>query len=403
MLNPHMSRAGMGSRIALIVALFGAALEGRSPADDADAAPKVSRDQVGGADRIVATELPPAVMDALRAAELDADQWRRVLAVHVDGAGDESLPAMLGESRLEGERILFEPRFPLQAGLTYRVEIDLSHMPGGSVKSSPIVLRLSIPEAPAGPVTKIVQVYPTRATLPENQLKFYVQFSGPMRRGEAYRRVRLFDETRGAEVEYPFLELGEELWSPDGTRFTLFFDPGRIKRGLRPREEVGPSLEAGHAYTLTFDAAWQDASGRPLADGVRKRFKVGPPDDTQPDVQRWTVDAPRAQTVDPLVVTFDEPFDRGMLERVLVVRTAGGDEVRGAVTIDREETRWSFIPVQVWVAGSHEITIDAGLEDLAGNSLARPFEVDVLRPIEREIARETVTVPFTVGTAKDAK
>jgi hypothetical protein len=47
--------------------------------------------------------------------------------------------------------------------------------------------------------------------------------------------------------------------------------------------------------------------------------------------------------------------------------------------------------------------IDAALEDLAGNSLARPFEVDVVRPIEREVVKQTVRVPFTVQTAKDAK
>ena len=49
-------------------------------------------------------------------------------------------------------------------------------------------------------------------------------------------------------MDAPFLELDEELWSPDGTRFTLVFDPGRIKRGLKPREEAGPILEAGKSY-----------------------------------------------------------------------------------------------------------------------------------------------------------
>ena len=38
----------------------------------------------------------------------------------------------------------------------------------------------------------------------------------------------------GQAVADPFLELDEELWSTDGRRFTLLFDPGRIKRGLKP-------------------------------------------------------------------------------------------------------------------------------------------------------------------------
>ncbi len=310
---------------------------------------------------------------------------------------------MLGTARVDGERIVFEPRFRLQPGLTYHVELDPSRVPGIENPGPKRTATVTIPAAPQGPPTKVVAVYPARSTLPENQLKFYVEFSGPMRRGEAYRQFRLFDETLKAEVEFPFLELGEELWSPDGTRFTLFFDPGRIKRGLKPREEAGPSLIEGHAYTLSIDAAWRDVEGRPLVQGFRKSFKVSPPDDLQPDVKRWNIAPPRAGLRAPLVVTFDEPLDRGMVERVLVVQDAAADEIIGAVAVDRDETRWQFTPEGAWKAGEHQIVIDAALEDLAGNSLARPFEVDVVRPIERDVVKQTVRVPFTVETAKDAK
>ena len=87
----------------------------------------------------------------------------------------------------------------------------------------------------------------------------------------------------------PFLELDEELWSPDGTRFTLLFDPGRVKRGLKPREELGPVLEAGKSYSLVIDRDWLDASGNSLKAGFRKTFRVGPPDETSPDPKTWTV------------------------------------------------------------------------------------------------------------------
>ena len=61
-------------------------------------------------------------------------------------------------------------------------------------------------------------------------------------------------------MDAPFLELDEELWSPDGDSLHLVFDPGRIKRGLKPREEVGPVLEAGKSYSLVIDREWVDAS-----------------------------------------------------------------------------------------------------------------------------------------------
>ena len=45
------------------------------------------------------------------------------------------------------------------------------------------------------------------------------------------------------------------------TRFTLLFDPGRIKRGLKPAQRrVGPVLEEGKSYTLVIDRGWTDAA-----------------------------------------------------------------------------------------------------------------------------------------------
>ena len=75
------------------------------------------------------------------------------------------------------------------------------------------------------------QVYPSADRLPENQLKFYLHFSAPMSQGDCYRHIKLLD-ARGKAVDLPFLELDQELWDPTGTRFTLFFDPWRIKRAI---------------------------------------------------------------------------------------------------------------------------------------------------------------------------
>src|SRR5437762_8966838 len=98
-----------------------------------------------------------------------------------------------------------------------------------------------------------------------------------MRRGHIYEHIRLLDHA-GKDVELPFLEINEELWNPDMTRLTLFIDPGRIKRGVKPLEEVGPALENGKRFTLSIDSAWQDAQGQPLKAGFQKTFRVGPTD-----------------------------------------------------------------------------------------------------------------------------
>jgi hypothetical protein len=41
------------------------------------------------------------------------------------------------------------------------------------------------------------------------------------------------------------------------------------------------------------------------------------------------------------------------------------------------ERSWSFTPEQSWRAASYTLVTDANLEDLAGNTPAKPFEVDL--------------------------
>lgn len=296
------------------------------------------------------------------------------LQVFVEGS---DVP-LLGETRREGADLVFAPRFPFKPGVRYRVVVD------GAARA------FALPAPPPGPSTELVTVYPTSDVLPENQLKFYLQFSAPMARGEAYRRVALLEGGR-RKVELPFLEIGEELWDRSGTRLTLLFDPGRIKSGLKPREEEGPALENGKSYVLVVDAGWLDAAGRPLKAEHRKAFRVGPADETQPDPKRWALDVPRAGTSDPLALRFDEPLDAGLLARVLAV-----EGLDGRVEIDQGETRWRFFPAAPWKAGAHAVVVDVILEDRAGNNLERPFEVDVVRPVEPRLSSTLLRLPFRV-------
>src|SRR5262249_10500189 len=157
-------------------------------------------------------------------------------------------------------------------GMRYRVVVardQLSRNAGASRED--ISLEFATAEPPAAPPTEVARIYPTTDRLPENQLKFYIHFSAPMSRGEAYRRIHLLDAD-GIEMKDVFLELGEELWDPPMQRLTLLCDPARVKRGLRPREELGPVLEAGKDYSLVVDRQWRDANGHELATGARKSF-----------------------------------------------------------------------------------------------------------------------------------
>ena len=68
----------------------------------------------------------------------------------------------------------------------------------------------------------------------------------------------------------------------------------------------------------------------------------------------------------------------------------------GSTKVGDDETSWSFTPETSWQPGRYSLLVDTRLEDLCGNSIARPFEVDVLRKVERAVKKETVEVPFEV-------
>lgn len=308
---------------------------------------------------------------------LQADRF----AVYVDGV--RGAPAILGSSRIDGGVLIFEPRFPLQPGLRYRAVY-------GTASAT-----FEIPKADLTPTTVVEQVYPSASRLPENQLKFYIHFSAPMSRGEAYRRVRLLDES-GRPVQLPFLELDEELWDREGRRITIFFDPGRVKRGLLPREEVGPPIEAGKQYTLVIDQEWRDAESKPLRTGFQKSFHVGPPDHDPPEPKLWKLQPPQAGTSHPLSVEFPKPMDHALLLSLLDVTDRRGNSVPGSVQVDREETRWLFTPASPWKPGDYFLQAGNTLEDLAGNTLNRPFEVDVFERVQERISRETTRLPFSI-------
>ena len=323
-----------------------------------------------------------------QAARFKMDQWQALFAVYVDsGSIEDDLPPILGSYRIEGEALIFQSRFPLQPGLSYRAVFASA--------SEPVTFRFDIPELEARVSTTVEQVYPSTDRLPENQLKFYLHFSAPMSRGEAYRQIHLLDE-RGDPVDLPFLELDEELWDREGKRLTLLFDPGRIKRDLVPHEEVGTPIKEGKAYTLLIDRDWRDARGKSLKESFRKSFKVVAADREIPDPKSWLITAPQAGSVQPLSVDFPEPMDHGLLSRVLEIMDSQGNIVEGSIQVDRKETRWQLTPHEPWKEGDYSISVETILEDLAGNRIDRLFEVEVLERVEERFTTTAISLPFKI-------
>jgi hypothetical protein len=304
--------------------------------------------------------------------------WSSIFAVY---AAEGDAPPILGSYAIEDSSLVFRPRFPLGAGVRARA---VFHPPHGS----PIQAVFEIPKADLTPSTRVRHVYPSTDVLPDNQLKFYVFFSAPMRRGEAWRHIHLLNQT-GTPVDLPFLE--QELWDRDYQRLTVLFDPGRIKRGLLPLQESGQAIEDGKQYTLVIDRDWQDAGGAPLQEEFRKSFRAGPADRTPPDPAQWRLTAPQAGTSDALVVDLPKPMDYALLLRL--VNVSG---VAGTVTVDRQETQWRFIPSSPWKPGAYSLVVDTALEDLAGNRIGQAFDVDIFENVSEHLSSKTISLPFRI-------
>jgi hypothetical protein len=339
--------------------------------------------------------LSQAALNRLRRDHRTEADWRRlfpVFAEQPDASRDRAhaMPPMAGTWRVTDGHLRFEPRFPPTPGVRYRAE----YRPVGD---KVIVTYFESLPSSTIPTTSVLRVFPSAGVLPENQLKFYVEFSAAMSRGGVYEHVHLRNAA-GQVIDLPFLELDEELWDPSMTRLTLLIDPGRIKRGVKPLEDVGPVFEAGESYALRLDAACRDAGGRPLRATFEKKFRIGPADRVSPDPQRWHIGAPAANTREPLTVDFDESMDQALALRLIGVtaETRVSGAVRGDVTLTSDERRWTLVPDEPWQRGSHQLVVATTIEDLAGNNIGKTFDVDLAANSPRRTTGDTVSVTFEV-------
>ena len=323
------------------------------------------------------------------------DTWEPKLKVYVIQPGSnivEPLP-ILGTYSKTKDGVAFTPRFPFSERMVYRAQFDVP--PIGSAVKQHFTSEWKSSAPPKSPSTVVSQIYPSSDRVPENLLKFYLVFSDSMSGGDVYDHIHLYDENN-QEVELPFLELGQELWDTPMKRLTLFIDPGRIKRGVKPLEDIGPSLVAGHAYKLVVDAEWKDANRLPLVKPFQKSFIVAEPDRTAIDPAQWKKQIPKAGTSSPLIIRFGEPLDVALAQRLIEVRQKEGAPVKGQVKLTDHETEWSFTPDAVWKDGHYVIRATTILEDLAGNNIGKPFEVDVFDSVQRWITEEYVDIPFRI-------
>jgi hypothetical protein len=297
--------------------------------------------------------------------QMPKEGWPGVLVVR---AGDDaSAPAMLGDYESAGGKLIFKPRFLPQPGV--QLHASFTPRPG----AEPLTASFGEPAKAIVPTTRVTHIYPSTDEWPANTLKMYVEFSGPMAKGEAYAHVRILDD-KGAVIEGPFVEISEELWDPSGKRVTLLFDPGRIKRGLVDNETSGPPLMPGRTVTIEIDPSWRDATGAPLVEKVLRTIRITDALRKAIDVKLWRVAPPMAPS-DPLVVIFDRPLDHALALRAISV-VKNDSPVAGEIALEKIESELRFTPSEPWKPGAYTLRVDGVLEDLAGNRPGKLFDVD---------------------------
>lgn len=236
-----------------------------------------------------------------------------------------------------------------------------------------------------------VRIEPTVDVVPANHLKFYLHFPEPMERGDVFRYLRLVridgDGNEVAEVPEPFREV--ELWDESFTRMTLWFHPGRQKPGVNLNVEIGPILEEGKRYRLEVSDDWRTEAGQELDGPTSHVFTAGPLDNEQPDPKNWKLGYAKGSLGKfNASISIGEPLDPESVRK------------RVRILLDGEEVDYRYSEDALYFdpaskdSGRVVVRIDPRVEDLAGNSVVRPFNLDLEKNPELKEKTDSIELSF---------
>ncbi len=319
--------------------------------------------------------VPPGKLNSVQ-----GESWLRLSILDSDTS--KLGPAMFGAYERDDAKLIFRPRFGVEPGRTYRASFGLIE--------GPIVTtdyRSALKNG--GATTVVTKIYPTADALPANQLKFTIYFSQPMRGGqEIFNQIEILDASGNVLTD---VWLMDELWDESGQVLIIYIHPGRIKWGVVLREVFGPVLHPGRDYTFVVRGSMLDANGQKLGKDISKKFRTTAEDRVRIELSDWTVKAPPAGSSDPLVVQFPKSLNHKSLDAGLKVVDGEGNFVAGTKATGKDEKSWSFTPSRPWAAEEYRLTVDARLEDVAGNTPMRPFDLDLRAP---PLPPQRLDVPF---------
>jgi len=273
---------------------------------------------------------------------------------------------VLGEIINKDGVTIFTPVVPFSKGKAYEIKYQNQLLKAFTIKQSVEHIK---PE--------LLAIYPTKDTVPENLLKMYFVFSKPMQEVKsALEYIKVTEHTKQEEVSV-FLELQTELWNKDHTQLTLWLDPGRIKTDLIPNKKLGLPIVDGKSYTINVSKEFKDAYGNLLDKDYSKTIVVKERDSRIPDLNKWIVSSPQANTLNELTIDFGESLDFALALETVKILNPNRETVSGDFTLTNKESALKFRPNLNWESGNYIISVNTKLEDLAGNNLNHPFDKDL--------------------------
>ena len=296
---------------------------------------------------------------------LNAEKFNyEYLSVFVKNEEEEySSNAVQGRYTIEDDYLVFSPYFPFEKGMTYVVRTKNADDENDySYQSFLVGKKEAVDQA------QVVSIYPSANQLPENLLRFYFYFNTPMAKGQALKHIQLVDAAGNID-NHAFMEFKQELWSADGKRLTILFDPGRIKRGVSTNMELGPALLEGNKYQLTISGAWQDVHGQKLSVQTTKEFVVVSAYRQHIKVNDLEIQKPEANSDDVLNIHCNRIMDHALVQSMILIEDENKTLITGHWETSKEEKIIRFIPKELWKKGTYQIIMDSRLEDVAGNNL----------------------------------
>lgn len=305
------------------------------------------------------------------------------LAVFVKNEVDESNANLIqGQYYQKGNYLVFKPYFPFENGMDYIVRTK-----GADNVYAYQALQIGRSKKLEAP--KVTNIYPSASQLPENLLRFYIYFNVPMKKGQALKHIKLVD-AKGNIDNHAFMEFKQELWSSDGKRLTLLFDPGRIKRGVSTNLLSGAALLEGKQYKLNILGTWQAVDGQELTITVTKEIEVVAAYRQPIILNNWKIASPRANVYDTLTLQFDRIMDHALVQSMINIVDMEDKPITGYWEILDKEQSIQFFPEKKWKKGKYRIILDGRLEDVAGNNLQNLLDHDKME----EVPSSNYYLPF---------